>query len=212
MKKYTLLFWGSVWGICEASFGFVLHRAAIALPGLPGALMFPIGFFCMVAAQRATGLRAAPFLAAVVAASIKSVNFILPGMDPIRVVNPALSILLEGLAVTALSIPQPAQSSPKFVLKFIRVLCVGIVWRAMFAAYLSIISLFALPAALVTSGVRTLLRFVLMESFINSVIISLLLLLLLRAVPARPFKNIRVISPVAAVTVTVIAVSLELLL
>ena len=66
--------------------------------------------------------------------------------------------------------------------------------------------------ALVTSGVRTLLRFVLMESFINSVIISLLLLLLLRAVPARPFKNIRVISPVAAVTVTVIAVSLELLL
>lgn len=104
MKKYTLLFWGSVWGICEASFGFVLHRAAIALPGLPGALMFPIGFFCMVAAQRATGLRAAPFLAAVVAASIKSVNFILPGMDPIRVVNPALSILLEGLAVTALSI------------------------------------------------------------------------------------------------------------
>lgn len=173
--------------------------------------MFPIGFFCMVAAQRATGLRAAPFLAAVVAASIKTVNFILPGMDPIRVVNPALSILLEGLAVTALSIPQSAQSSPKFVLKFIRVLCVGIVWRAMFAAYLSIISLFALPAALVTSGVRTLLRFVLMESFINSVIISLLLMLL-RAVPARPFKNIRVISPVAAVTVTVIAVSLELLL
>ncbi len=205
MKKYTLLYWGSVWGICEATFGFVLHRAAVALPGLPGALMFPMGFFCMAAAQKATGMRAAPLLTALVAAFIKTANFLLPGMDPIRVANPALSIILEGLAVAALSIPQPASG---LVPRFFRVLTMGILWRALFAVYLGFISLFALPAALVTGGAQTLLHFVVTESLINSFII----VLLLRAGPIASPKTKRMTGPAAALVVSVVAISLELLL
>ena len=205
MKKYTLLFWGSMWGICEATVGFVLHRAAVALPGLPGALMFPMGFFCMAAAQRATGLRAAPWLIALVAAFIKTANFLLPGMDPIRVANPALSIILEGLAVAALSIPHPASD---LVPTFLRVLSMGIMWRALFAVYLGFSSLFALPAALVTGGAQTLLHFVVTESLINSAII----VLLLRAGPIASPKTRRMTGPAPALVVSVLAVSLELLL
>jgi hypothetical protein len=170
MKKVfpVLLFFGAVWGICEATVGYALHLAALALPGLPGALMFPIGFFCMRRAQMATGKAAAPFQIAVIAAGIKLVDFLMPGYDAIRVVNPALSILLEGLTVTVIcALSRAPGSAPKYT----QALGMGVLWRTMFAGYLFLISLFGLPAALVTSGAAPLLRFVLLESFFNSLII-----------------------------------------
>ena len=193
MKKHslTLLFWGAVWGTCEATIGYVLHLAAVALPGLPGALMFPIGFYCIARAQQATGKPAAPFFIAMVAAGIKLVDFLMPGYDVIRVVNPALSILLEGLAVTAvLALFRPRGSMPGYF----QVLGMGVLWRTLFAFWLALISLFDLPAGLVTSGILILLRFVLLESFLNSLIIFALLRLMLRFPASKPWQ----VNPAAA--------------
>jgi len=207
VKKYllALLFWGGVWGICEATVGYALHFAAVALPGLPGALMFPVGFFCMHQAQKATGRTAAAFHIAMIAAFIKLVDFLMPGYDAIRIVNPALSILLEGLAVTAVCALFRARGSTP---GFLQVLGAGILWRSLFAGYLYLISLADLPAELVTSGIPTLLRFVLLESLVNGLIISAGLRLMQRLPARRPFE----ISPAAAWLAVLAALGLQAIL
>lgn len=200
-----LLFWGSVWGICEASIGCTLHLASVALPGLPGALMFPIGFFCMVRVRKDTGKTIAPFYIATIAAAIKLVDFLLPGHVTIYVVNPALAIVMEGLAVSGV---YAVFRSPKRVADYTRVLGMGILWRALFASYLFVISLYELPAALVTSGAVTLLRFVLLESFFNSLIIYAGLWLAPKFPAHKPWK----IGPAAAATAFLTAVGLQVIL
>lgn len=204
MKKHslTLLFWGAVWGICEATIGYAFHLVAVALPGLPGALMFPIGFYCMAKAQQATGKPSAPFYIAMVAAGIKLVDFLMPGHDVIRVVNPALSILLEGLAVTAvLALFRPRGRTPGYF----QVLGMGVLWRTLFASWLALISLFDLPAGLVTSGILILLRFVLLESFLNSLIIFAGL----RLASIFPSPKPWIISPAAAWLALLAALGLQ---
>ena len=206
MKKNlsALLFLGAAWGICEAGIGYALHRMAVLLPGLPGALMFPIGFYWMNKAQKATGEISAPLCIAAIAATIKLADFLIPGADPIRVINPSLSILMEGLAVTAVY----ALGMRKRISVFIKVLGMGIIWRGMFAVYLYGISLIDLPALLVTSGIVTLLRFVLLESFINSLVILACIHLASRLPRQRP----RPISPLAASAAILFALSLQVLL
>ena len=207
MRKYflTLLFWGAVWGICEATAGYALHLAAVALPGLPGALMFPIGFLCMHRAQAATGEVKAPLYIAFIAASLKLADFLVPGHDLIRVLNPAASIVLEGLAVTVVL---ALRKAPASVAGYPYALAMGVLWRALFSCHLYLISLFGLPAALVTSGAPILLRFVLLESFVNSLVIYAGLRLELRLPTRKPWE----IRPAAAWTACLVALGLQVLL
>ncbi len=207
MKKYipTIFFWGAVWGICEATIGYALHLAAVALPGLPGALMFPVGFFCMYQARKTSGKSAAPFYIAAVAASIKLADFLMSGYDAIRIVNPALSILLEGLAVTVI---YSIFITSNRVRDYLKVLGMGVLWRALFSVHLFIISLFDLPAGLVTSGAGTLLRFLLLESFYNSLIIYAGLLIA-KKIPVHHSSTVR---PIAALSACLIAVGMQILI
>lgn len=95
----TVLFWGSIWGIAEASMGWVLHAAQIH-HGTSN-ILFAFGIACMFAAATRSGKGAmAVMLTAVVASAIKLVDFFLPG-SPQSVLHPALYILLEG-AMTAI--------------------------------------------------------------------------------------------------------------
>jgi hypothetical protein len=96
---WTVLFWGSIWGIAEASMGWVLHAAQIH-HGTSN-ILFAFGIACMFAAATRSGKGAmAVMLTAVVASAIKFVDFFLPG-SPQSVLHPALYILLEG-AMTAI--------------------------------------------------------------------------------------------------------------
>lgn len=207
MKKTIpmILFWGAVWGICEATIGYALHLAAVALPGLPGAFMFPIGFWCMAQVRKATQKAYAPLGIAIVAASIKLVDFLVPGYDAIRVVNPALSILLEGLAV---AVVYTAVAAPGRVRDYVKALGSGVLWRTLFAVYLFAISLLGLPAGLVTSGIGTLLRFVLLESFYNSIVIFAGLWL----APKLPISKPIAINPVTTLSACLLAIGLQVLL
>ncbi|MDD3572629.1 MAG: hypothetical protein PHP07_06775 [Eubacteriales bacterium] len=200
-----ILLWGAVWGILEATAGYALHFAAIALPGLPGALLFPLGFLCMAQAQKAAGKPSAAFWAAAIAASVKGIDLLVPGHDAIRVINPALSILLEGLAVTGISLLLPAKGKGPGLLP---ALGMGVLWRALFAGYLGLISLFGLPAGLVTSGPGTLLRFVLLESLINAAVIYAAC----RAIPRASGKPAFAIRPAAAAGAYLLALGLQAVL
>lgn len=166
------LFWGALWGIVEATAGFVVHRASIALPGLPGFVMFPLAFFFMLKAIQSTGNPASALLAALVAASVKLADFIVPGHDPLRILNPALSIILEGFAVYAIS-RYFGRKDWQFGL--LEAFLMGFAWRAAFSIYLFAISRFGLPAALITDGPANTLRFLLLESAVNAGLIYLYL-------------------------------------
>jgi hypothetical protein len=94
----TVLFWGSLWGIWEATAGHLVHL--VKLPGLPGFIMFPAAFFFMSRTFARSGRAESIFLAACVAAGIKLFDLFIPGELVQAAVNPAQAILLEALAVT----------------------------------------------------------------------------------------------------------------
>ena len=97
----TVLFWGSIWGIIEATLGWVLH--ATHLHHGTSNILFAFGIFCMLSATARTGKGpVAVMLTAVVAAIIKMCDFFLPG-GTVGVLHPALYILLEGAMISVIS-------------------------------------------------------------------------------------------------------------
>jgi len=164
-KAIQIVYWGSLWGIAEATLGYVLHMAAIQIPGVPGFVMFPVAFYFMRKSYLASGKADAVFQVALVAALIKCCDFLITGNIPIRILNPALSILLEGLAVALVFAYAERRKTD---VGFASVFSMGVLWRAVFLFYLYLISLIDLPAALVTDGLLVSLRFLLLESFMNA--------------------------------------------
>ncbi len=97
----TVLFWGSAWGIIEASLGWVLH--ATHLHHGTSNILFAFGIFCMLSAAARSGKGSvAVMLTAVVAAVIKLSDLLLPGVEG-GVLHPALYILLEGAMISVVS-------------------------------------------------------------------------------------------------------------
>jgi len=92
----TVLFYGGIWGLCEATLGYLLHL----LPcGFSGMIMFPIGFGLMTSAWRISGSRSAMAGAALIAVAIKLADLLIPLQPAIRTLNPVVAILLEALVV-----------------------------------------------------------------------------------------------------------------
>ena len=90
------LFWGSVWGLAEATLGHLLHLARV--PGLPGLVMVPVAVAVMGRVAVRSRSAWAVFLAGVVAASFKLFDLAVPGTSVFALINPAQAILLEALA------------------------------------------------------------------------------------------------------------------
>jgi hypothetical protein len=92
----SILFFGALWGLAEATLGYVLHF----LPcGFAGLLMFPIGFYLMYSAYRLSGMRSTVLAVGLIAALIKTVDFVLPIAGVMSVLNPVTSIMIESLLV-----------------------------------------------------------------------------------------------------------------
>ena len=170
MKKNLniILFWGALWGITEATLGYVLHIFSIPLPGLPGLLMFPIAFVCMHRVYESTKEPVSVMQIAVVAASIKLTDLLFGGLMTIYVVNPALSLMIEALVVTVFF---HLVKNDRRSIRFLEAFAMGWMWRAIFLGYMVFLSIFALPAGLVTSGWGIALRFWILESFYNAILI-----------------------------------------
>lgn len=160
-----ILFWGSCWGLMEATLGYVLHVLAVPFPGLPGFFLFPAAFILINKAVESTGKKDIILQMSLIAAGLKCLDFLIPGNDPIRIINPALSILMEGSALYAgLLISKHKSLSFNFLM--------GFVWRGAFLGYMLLISSVGLPAGLVTSGLGVAVQFLVKESAINALIMS----------------------------------------
>lgn len=166
---FPILFWGGVWGFAEATLGFVLHRAAIALPGLPGFVMFPIACLWMARAIRTTRHPAAAFGAACVAACVKLLDFLLPGAIPLRILNPAASLLLEGLVVWGVVAWTWRRER---AVRWPQMLAMAFGWRVLFLLDMLLLASLSLPAALWTDGPGITLRFLLLESAVNAALMA----------------------------------------
>lgn len=99
MKKQAL-FWGAGWGLAEATLGHILHM--LRVPGLAGFVMIPVGLFMMSRAFKDGGRADTVFLTSVVAAGLKFLDFLVPSAEVLAVIRPAMAILTEGIAVSAL--------------------------------------------------------------------------------------------------------------
>lgn len=91
-----VLFYGSIWGILEATLGHVLHYIPATIAG---AIMFPIAGAVLYKAYDATKSKTALMYVGVVAAAIKSIDLLLPQFTIYKTINPMISILLESLVV-----------------------------------------------------------------------------------------------------------------
>lgn len=158
----------------------------------------------MKKAYDASGKAGAVFGAAMVAATIKLTDLLLPGLVPIFVINPAVAIILEGLAV-GLILSYYAKSGTK--LSFLNVLAMPLLWRAVFLFDQYVLSVIGLPAGLVTNGPAVAVKFLLWESAVNA--------LLIYAFLCQPFKvraRTMEIKPVYACLALLLAVGVQRLI
>lgn len=91
----TVLFWGALWGILEATLGWFLHLMHFNGVVL---VLYPFGLMCMLLAAKQTGKTSSIIQVAIVASVIKLVNlFMSPELPIYYTTNPAVAIFLEGL-------------------------------------------------------------------------------------------------------------------
>jgi hypothetical protein len=164
------LFFGGLWGLAESTLGYLLHllaRAAL-LPGLAGFVLFPVGFFFMFRAYRASGSAAAAPAAALAAAAAKAASALLPGVGLLFVTNPVLAILAEGMLVFAglrLFGYRPGPLLP------VQMLAVSFGWRLLF---LALVALLPVQKGILSKGTDALLGFLLVEPAVNTLLLATL--------------------------------------
>ena len=151
-------------------------------------------------------------MTAVVAANIKLLDFFLPGLGPIKTINPALCILMEALAVVIV-LKLPAVNVNRVEpgwFRFREALAVSAGWRLGFLFYSALLFVFAVSEEFIHMGAVHILRFLLLESVVNALIIMGYLAVEKRLKWNRwSFANIR---PSVAVVFFAAAVLLKLVL
>lgn len=136
-EKFKLLsiiiFFGALWGIAEASIGYLLH----IIPGLSlyvsGAIMFSFASIILYKAYQKTHSRMSLLYIGIVAAAIKAVDFFLPFTNPFKIINPMLSIIFEALALFAV-ITMLSREDLKS--KATALMIGSLAWRVLFFAYM----------------------------------------------------------------------------
>ncbi len=198
---------GALWGFVETTLGFGLHllRQFTFLPGLTAYVLFPIGFFIMLAAVRQSGSAWAALGVAGVAALIKLTSGFLPQVRWIFVINPTISILAEGAVVAAgaalFAFRRSSVAIPKALL-------LSVAWRAIF---LGLVLVLPTQKGILIKGTEALLMFVFLDSAINAILIGGALRLGADTRRLRSFGRY-LATPVGVAAALVLAVGAELLI
>lgn len=165
MRKIFLktLYYGAIWGILEATLGYVLHLISFytGARSFSGLIMYPIGLFFMYKAFVDTRNYYSIFLISFICASIKLFNLFLPFVPYYHTINPAIAILLEGLSSYIFIRYFDVKGILKNILRFT---ASSMIWRVLFIIVLSLID---------ENRIKNYLNFILVESIINGLIIGL---------------------------------------
>lgn len=134
MKKEhitAIIFFGSVWGIIEASVGYLLHWLPVSIY-ISGTVLFPIVGYILYRAYAITKSKSSLLAIGIVAAVIKAVNFFMPFGSPFKIINPMLSIILESLMVVLVI---SLVNKDDLMSKIKAMLIASIGWRVLYLAY-----------------------------------------------------------------------------
>ncbi len=117
-KRFSaLIFWGSLWGLTEASLGFLLH--GLKIPGLAGSVLPAIAFYFLYRLYQSAGSAGDVIGASLIAAGLKSLDIAVSPVDLMSVINPVRAIIFEGL-VAALALQvlnrRPVRSMVRIIL------------------------------------------------------------------------------------------------
>lgn len=132
MLVSQIVFYGAIWGVIEASLGYLLHFLP---PTIAGIIMFPIAAFILMKAYRAMGKRSALIYVGIIAAGIKAVDFLIPGMMAFKTINPMISIVMESLMVAA---AYPLLSGNKTYKQILGSIFSSMGWRTGYVLYMAI--------------------------------------------------------------------------
>ncbi|HNY38423.1 MAG TPA: hypothetical protein PKI73_10570 [Petrotogaceae bacterium] len=168
------IFYGSVWGMLEATLGYLLHFVSDFIPVISSFIMFPIGFSIMFRAYRKSSELQTVLVCGITAAAIKLVNFFLPVSNILKIVNPSISIFMESMAVL-LVIFFAVQKGRKLNPLDIAAMTFG--WRTVYLIYLSILRTFPLKLELLSKGISAVYKFWITDSIANIIIISTALMI-----------------------------------
>ncbi|MDX1358274.1 MAG: hypothetical protein R3232_05545 [Clostridia bacterium] len=196
-----IVFFGALWGITEATLGFLLHFLP---PTIAGIVMFPIAVFILVKAYKATGSRTALIFIGFVAAGIKAVDFLVPGMMPFKIINPMISIVMESMIV-AVAYPMIKRTGWKTKLAGGLVTSIG--WRLGYVLYMGVQFLITGFVSKYISTAGEFINFVLLNG-----ILSGLLAFLAVAVEPKLAVNKLKFRPAYALAALVLALGFQLLL
>lgn len=165
-----VLFFGSIWGIVEATLGYLLHRMNLSVGWC---IWFPLAFYFLDKIYRKTGHAWCVLYGGFVVAIIKLTDlFIEPNI--IKVINPSASIIFEAFSLLVLYKIMEKRNKKVGALG---IAGVNVAWRAIFLTY---IFLFMPKAVIATSQLRALnpfLQFMLLESAANTIIIEAYLII-----------------------------------
>lgn len=193
-----IIFYGAVWGIIEASLGYLLHFLP---PTIAGMIMFPIAAFILMKAYRAMGKRSAVIYVGLIAAGIKAVDFLIPGMMVFKTVNPMISIVLESLMVAAAYPLLSGNKAPKQILGSI---CSSMGWRAGYVLYMTAQFIITGFVSNYIASASAVINFVLLNGLLSGALVYGMIYIDLKTI-ARPIK----FRPVYAVFALVLALGLQ---
>jgi len=171
MKNKTLvaniILFGAIWGLLEASLGYALQFLP---PLFSGSIMFPIAGIIMYWAYRNTDSKASIVYVALIAASIKAINFVMPGLPPIKTYNPMIAIMLQSLAMV-LIVTLTEKNHPAY--GFLGIGLVAVLWRSLFIVNITINhALTGFPFTQLASP-QTILSFILLYGVLEAGLLAL---------------------------------------
>jgi hypothetical protein len=163
----AVLFWGGLWGISEATVGFLTH---LLLPGMGWVFYYPIAYGFMRGAYNQTGKSRVVFSCAILSAAIKLINLpMTPRLD--YVLNPAVSIVLEGLAVGIAF--RWIYGKERIMIRFgLLPFVTSALWRGLYLIYLLLAPGWVREASILYQPVK-LMSFVTLELVGNGLVIAL---------------------------------------
>jgi hypothetical protein len=160
-----IVFYGALWGILEASLGYVLHF----IPALiAGSIMFPLAGMILYKVYKKTDSAFALIYVGLVATSIKAINLFMPNIHIYKAINPMIAIMLEAVVVAIVIKPLLSSSKTK---QITLIASVSFGWRILFWMWMGsqyIITGFVSPY--VSDGAFVL-SFTLIEGIIGAMIL-----------------------------------------
>lgn len=198
-----VLLYGSIWGILEATVGYVLHW----LPALiAGSLLFPFALLILRHGYLQTNSRTSVFLMGVVAAAIKGVNLFMPNLTIWKAINPMVAILIEAALA---SVVVHAFAKDRLLKTALLVGAVAIGWKVAFVLYQVVNGALIGTFAPYLQSVRGLVEFVLVQGTLSWIFA---LTLLHVGSKAERWNPVRVFRPVVAATSFLLAVLATILI